>query len=236
MSLLLQNQGISGSPVSASLPLVPGEEAAGSRPPPPPQNSSCGCGRCFPFQATESTQLLQPHIGAVMGFWAQTEAACKEKPQWKQVKGQPYPDSSYDSWKGKARQFEHSFPPQAVRGKAARLPYDILLSQAVWRRDSTPPVASDGCCLSGHQMSRFWLSVGNGRAFFKWVQRPALANAVSAFEALGTGALTSPDQRATNSFPVLSTPVDSAPTASPTLHLWGQPFSWNWLTHLPFTC
>lgn len=39
-----------------------------------------------------------------------------------------------------------------------------------------------------------------------------------------------------SSFPVLSTPVDTAPTASPALHLWGQQFSWNWLTHLPFTC
>lgn len=78
-----------------------------------PQNSSCGCGRCF--QAAESTQLLQLHTGAVLGFWAQTKATCKEKPQWKPVKGQPYPDSSYDPWKEKTRQFEDSSPPQAVR-------------------------------------------------------------------------------------------------------------------------
>lgn len=71
LSLFLQNQTISGSPVSASLPWVTGEEAAGSRPPPPAPNSSSGCGRCFHFQAAESTQLLQPHIGAFIGFWAQ---------------------------------------------------------------------------------------------------------------------------------------------------------------------
>lgn len=70
-SMLLQNQRISGSPVSASLPWVTGEEAAGSRPPPPTPNSSSGCSRRFPFQAAESTQLLQPHIGALAGFWTQ---------------------------------------------------------------------------------------------------------------------------------------------------------------------
>lgn len=71
LSLLLQNQRISGSPVSASLPWVTGEEAAGLSPPHPGPNSSSGCGICFHFQAAESSQLLQPHIRAFTGFWAQ---------------------------------------------------------------------------------------------------------------------------------------------------------------------
>lgn len=70
-SLLLQSQRISGSPVSAFVPWVIREEAAGSRLPPPAPKSSSGCGRHFHFQAAESTQLLQPHTGVLTGFWAQ---------------------------------------------------------------------------------------------------------------------------------------------------------------------
>lgn len=152
LSLLLQNQRISGSPISTSLPWVTGEEAAGSRPPPPAAHSSSGCGRGFHFQVAESTQLLQPHTGAFTGFWAQQFSWQLQQDSSKQeanrssgqhcaaweyaagttgetsgllrgthidwqgdgrrlpakkctcetgVKGQPYPEASYDSWKGK---------------------------------------------------------------------------------------------------------------------------------------